>query len=528
MEENRKGFFEDNEGIFLISSNYMEKQQIEDGLNRETERISTVGDLIRAFTDLTTSEGIRASVIITSEIPTEIRKSLEDVRDVLEVSSIPVFEIGVGEVVEGAYRFGTINDFLVFVRGNRRKARISEVKDKEQRDILQELQLESEARLERIQQLEQEVTTYEERIEEVEGKYDTLKTEVEQVYEVQRDTAVEESKRIEKELGNVTRLYDVEKKKSEQYRLEKDAAIGELTELRLNLTSLENVIGEKQGEIKKLEAKVKEQHTRIQSIMREKDNILTSKVDAEELVILNKELDKERLRIDELEEEITELEVKNRQVKYEKELIEKEKELLQDGEMELQDLGRTMKLDTYKFNRVNLIYIKVFEWMPYMRLAIEMFFNKLSENVQGRSHLMLMRYDDGMDAEYFRGIPLWSKLRDVPASDRIFRMFPNHVMFQRVSEWEKHVELLVVVDNIKNNQYYLESRAREKYMTVVRRSTDMKQYDLKGSAITIDGESIYDITEDDTIKNSSLEINRRRLLEVKVSRWVDEVWENIN
>lgn len=523
MGEVAKGFFELNEGIFLISSNFTEKQQIEEGLNREIDRIVTVSELIKAFTDLTTSEGIRASVIITSEIPVEIRKSLEDVREVLEVAKLPVFEIGVGDIVKDAYRFGNIQDFLVFARSNKRQARISEVKDKEQRDILQELQIESEVRLEKIESLEEEIDGLEKEVEKVRGQYNTLKTEVEQVYKVQRDNAIDAQRGLEEELENVGRLYDIEKEKSEQYRQEKDSALGELTELKITLVSLEKLVKEKQEEVRKLERTVESRDEEIKRHIREKDNILTSKVDAEDHVMLNEELTGARDEVQRLQGIIANMEIVNRQVKYEKELVEKENELLRDGDVDIKELGRTMRLDTYKFERVNLIYIKIFEWLPYMRLALQKFFDEVEERVEGRSHMMILRHDDGLDTEYFRGVPLWSKLKDVPATDKVFRIFPSQVMFARLEGWERTVDTLVVVDNIKNNTYYLESRAMEKYMTVVRKDTDMERYGLKGSAITIRGDSIFDVGEDSTIATAGIESNRRRLLEVKVGKWVDKV-----
>lgn len=525
LEESKAGFFELNEGIFLISSNHMEKQQIEDGLNRETSRIMTVGDLVRAFTDLTTSEGVRASVIITDEIPTDIRKSLEEVREGIEVSGVPVFEIGTGEIVDGAYRFGTIPDFIDFARINRRKASISQVTDTEQRGILEELQQETEVKQSTIDELTEEVEVLEEELEEVKGKYTTLETQVEQVYKVQRDNAVESEKALRDTHEETARLFEVEQQKSEQYRKEKDEALGEMTELRFEVVSLEKAIQDKQNEIRKLERIEQSNKREIERHIREKDEIVKSKVDAEDHVLLNTELDKAREEINGLKTKMLNMEVEKRTVEYEKELIERENQQLKDGELNIQEIGRTMKLDKYKLESTELIYIKVFEMVPYLRLALQMFFDKISERVDGRSHMMIMRHDDGLDGEYFEGVPLWSKLKDVPASDRVFRMFPNHVMFARLHEWEKQVKLLVVVDNIKNNDYYLESRSRERFMTVVRRESDIQKYNLKGSPITVSGKSVFDVSEDNTIKSAGIQVNRRRLLDVKVDEWINNVWD---
>lgn len=525
QEINNKGFFNENEGIFLISSNYQEKQQIEDGLNREINLIQTVYDLISAFTDLTSVDGIRASVIITDELPVEISKNLDDVRDSLETSKVPVFEIGTGEIVRGAKRFGTIEDFIRFARVNKRKERINNVSDKEQRGILEELQLETEVQRIKIEELEDKIEQLQEEKKKLEGKYTTLKTEVDTVYIVQRDTALQNEQDLKDKIDELTRLYNIEKDKSELYRTEKDDVLGELNELRISNKTLEGVLEDKQIELRKLEGKIKTLENEIKKITKEKDEILLSKVDAEEIVILNDKLKESREEILSLKEQLKDYEIKYNKVTVEKELRENELKRLQEGKIEIENLGRTMRLAKYEFERVELIYIKVFEWLPYLRLALNLFFDKISEKVDGRTHMMILRHDDGMDNEYFKGIPLWSKLKDVPASDRVFRLYPGPTMFERLDDWEKRVKLLVVVDNIKNNEYYLSTKAREKIMTVVRRESDISKYNLKGSPITIEGNTVYGVGLDEELVTAQYRRTKDMLLDDKVQRWVDSIYE---
>src|SRR5699024_9231880 len=144
-EKNTKqGFFGKNEGILLISSNYNEKQQIEDGLNRTVQIVDTTEVLVDAMTNLSTDEyDIKASVILTKETPPEIRQNFSQVIELLELTGVNVFEIKIDKTVKDAYRFHSITDFLKFARNQRRKERISNVKDEEQRTILEEMQVET-------------------------------------------------------------------------------------------------------------------------------------------------------------------------------------------------------------------------------------------------------------------------------------------------------------------------------------------------------------------------------------------------
>src|SRR5699024_11457604 len=125
MGNENKGnkFFRDNEGIFIISENRMEKQQVEDGLNRAIERIGTMEKIIDTITSLNVGGNvINASILITKEISPEIRQNFTSVVELLEVVDIKVFEIGIDPTVNGAYRFV---DIMEFVKLDRKSTRLN-------------------------------------------------------------------------------------------------------------------------------------------------------------------------------------------------------------------------------------------------------------------------------------------------------------------------------------------------------------------------------------------------------------------
>lgn len=519
-----KGFFGKEEGILLISSNYAEKQKIEDGLNRTVTIIRSVNDLISVVSDLTGVDNtINASVIITAEMPKDVRAGIEDVVDYIETSEMPAFEIAVGETVKGATRFGTIEDFITYSKQQKRKGKISEVTNKEQRTILEELQNETEVQRVNISELNEEKAELQETIKELEGKYTTLNTEVETVYKVQLENAQTRLRDVEEQLEELNRMLEVEKNKSEAYRKEKDEALGDLTSNRFTLQSLRDSYSDKQAELRKTERKLEISEETIDKLVKEKEDIIRTRVNSEDHVLLSNELDKERDRYKQLEEKVVKMRIDNEKTKHEKELLAYEIEQYREGNESIEQVGRTLKLDEYRFEHVDLVYIKVIDELPYLKLAVQMFFDKLSQKYENNAHLMILKNDDGLDSQVFENVELRGKLKDVKESDRVFRLFPNPVMFTGASAWENKVGLIVVVDYIKNNTYYLTSRARERYMTVVRREEDKDKYKLKGSAICIQGNSVYDIKHDPRISGSGLKANRHRIVEMKVNKWLENI-----
>src|SRR5699024_11260548 len=81
------------------------------------------------------------------------------------------------------------------------------------------------------------------------------------------------------------------------------------------------------------------------------------------------------------------------------ESLQDEIHFLREGEENLQSIGRTLNVDKHVFNKLDLVYIKVFDDLPYFRKAAKMFFERLAVRYEGTSHLMILRHDDGLDRD---------------------------------------------------------------------------------------------------------------------------------
>lgn len=526
MGNENKGnkFFRDNEGIFIISENRMEKQQVEDGLNRAIERIGTMEKIIDTITSLNVGGNvINASILITKEISPEIRQNFTSVVELLEVVDIKVFEIGIDPTVNGAYRFVDIMEFVKFARNQERKDKISYVKDEEQRTILEELQYESDVQKETIKELNGKIEASEKEQERLEFKIDGLKQDIEKVYKVERDDAVEKLEGLREELEEVKRIYENEKVKSEKYREEKDIALGDLTDVRVERDSYLGLYKEKEEEIRKLNKKLSRKENSIRDLIKEKEDLMVSRVDSEEIVKMNKKLEKERKEREDIEGQLSNLYIKYKQEKFKVRSLEDDIKYMREGEDGIREIGRTLNVDRYQFEKLDLYYIKVFEQLPYFRKAARIFFEKLSEKYGGRTHLIILKHDDGLDSEYFEGVPLWSKIEDIPEEDKIVRLYPNPYVFAGARIWEREVDMVIIVDYMKNQEYYATSISKERVMTVVRKEEDIEEYGLRGSPIALDGNTVYDIKYDNKIDRTKLSSNREGILRGKVETWVNNI-----
>src|SRR5699024_8281838 len=221
--------------------------------------------------------------------------------------------------------------------------------------------------------------------EKISFEYDGLKQEIDTVYKVERDEAVEQKRTLEENIEDLQRRYDTEKRKNESYRQEKDEALNELTDLRVEresykqvyrekekkkeenkeeikrrknkekkkkesyrqekdealneLTDLrveresyKQVYREKEAEIRKLKRKLDNKERKIREVIKEKEELFSSRVDSEEHVVLSNELDKVRKEKESLEDYIAKLYVKHEQRRFEMESLQDEIHFLREGE----------------------------------------------------------------------------------------------------------------------------------------------------------------------------------------------------
>ncbi|MBT3123220.1 MULTISPECIES: hypothetical protein [Bacillus subtilis group] len=517
-----KKYLNDNEPIWLITENLNVKQEIEDGLNREVVLLRTLSDLVENVELATRGDRVVANLIYTNTMMTEIKANLRKVVELINVlTDVTVFEVGTDKTFDGAIRFSTVKKMLLFAKEARRESQISQLEDSDPKtELIEGLQIDLSAAKQQLEKVNTELKETREELKAALDECTDLKTQINNVYEVDLKLKTDLVSQLEERLADLESSLRVEKEKSEVYRVEKDDALNELTNLRFDITALEKRLDDRKKEKKILEGTISRLERQINQVNKEKEEILRSRVDEEAYVTISNELDKERKNLNSvkalLQQEKINSSTKDLTIKE----LQEEIDELRSGADILKSAGRSNYLDKYKFASTDLVYIKVFIELPYHRLAVKMLFDKLAERVDGVSHLIILRNDEGLDNKYFDGVPIFGKIKDAQVQNRIFRLYPNRAMFTGADSWSKKVKRLVVLDYIKSDQYYLESHAKERYMTVVDRASKIAQYGLRGAPISLDAESVFDIRFDRHIAESHVKQNRRGILEKKIESWI--------
>ncbi|MFV1457266.1 hypothetical protein, partial [Bacillus mycoides] len=447
------------------------------------------------------------------------------VRALKTLKGIRVVEVGIDdEVFEDAKRFGTIRAMLKFAQEDRREGQIRNLDTTDKtKELILGLEVDLNAAKAKILKLEEEKRIVEEKDKEKLQLLVDMRGQIKHELMPDLTRFKKRSEELDEEVKRVRHELSIEIEKSSYYVKEKDELLRENRDLDFKLKGLERFYEGKDEERKKLVVKIEGLKRDLEALEKEKLQILQSRIDEEVYAENIKALDKARESIRNLEEELVEarIELSSKSV----EISHKTREIdeLRKGSDVLSTVGVTTLLDSCTLERTDVVYIKIFNELPYHKLAIQMLFEMVAKRVTGLSHLMLLKVDEGLDNKYFKGVPIVGRLGDVKPEDRVFRLFPSRSMFTGVERFARNVGMLMVVDYVQNDKYYIKSNAREQYITMVQRSSYINEYGLKGTPLSLDDDSIFDIKWDSRMARTGMQENRHDQLRIKVEEWVKRI-----
>ena len=193
------------------------------------------------------------------------------------------------------------------------------------------------------------------------------------------------------------------------------------------------LISEKEYELKASDYRLKDRENKIDRLKKEKTKLeeeiekleinqrklMSTSVDEETVVVLQETLESERLRKKILEDDIENLNIELKNKDYEIRNLQNTISQIRNGESELATVGRTYNLDTGTLNKTTLIYVKVFEELPYLKLYCNHLFKMLLETTYNSGLMVVIKNDDGLDSKIFQGLGLLANFNDLEVNNLI-------------------------------------------------------------------------------------------------------------
>lgn len=531
IDEEVRYYFPDNEPIWFIGESLSDRKELNEALNRESIKIDTITEFIHQVSLSLVQDEPRASLIIMQNIPIDIKNNLSTLVQACNISKhVKVYEIGrdslfkYGQVVPNIYKLKELS----FEKTRSANIKTYDNPKDKQASIMKSLELDLDISRKKALDLEKEITNLSEEKEELIEKVKELSFDIDEKYLSKIKHHEDKIADLEEAITSLNIDLVTERDKSKSHSDESLKKTAEISELKYTIIALEKKMEEKESNIDTLKSKIRRLEEELEKVTIEKNKILQTTVDEESIVILNNNLEAERNLVRVKNEDINNLNVRLKEKEFDIKNLENVISTLRTGENDIANIGRTYNLDESTLNKTTLIYIKVFEELPYLKKYINILFDFLKVKQQGKGMMLVLKNDEGMDSEIFKGLGVLSTFNDIQVNTEKYRVFPSSTMFSGIENVDENYGFLLVVDYIKSKKYYLRSTSKEIYMTSVSHSKKIKEFDLKGAPISIDSESILDIKYNPSIAEATMPDTRDIFVKEVTARWYKTLSSNYN
>lgn len=523
-------FYNNGEIIMYLSGDKGTKQQIEDGLNRDLTTTIDIDFIIEKFQESLNLHN-KVNIIIQKDMPKIITSYLSQLSELFQTiphENISIVEIGLPNQLfkeSNSLRFGDAVSFIEYSQNilrNEEAKKFETSSSKEDREFgsqYRKMMIENEAKKQKIQDLLGKLDESSEVIKKLDTKILSLENKINTIYTVETENALTENQRLKDDLKEMKRQRDSELNKNEMFEEELNKFRNKNVEHVATIQSYENVTRENRDESHIKDRKIRSLTEELNKERQEKVRMMQSKVNTEDMVVLNEQLIKERDAKSKLKEETDELKISIKTLQLKNGELVQDIESLRKGETDIEMFGRTSKIDSHEFNNTNVYYFKVFNYLPYFHSAIKVLKQILEENDK-TVHVAIIKNDEGLDNIKYSEYPYYAKIGDVKRSDDLYRLYPSHKMLEDASTYEEKCDTLIVLDYIQSGDYYITTKAKHKICTVVRELEDMEKYNLQGKPITLGIGSVLNIEFDSKIKNSQTKEIKDRLIRKNVEMWI--------
>lgn len=526
---NRKGidkdiryYFPDNEPIWYIGDSLSDRKELNEALNRESVKIDNLDELIHNVEMSLVNGEPHASLVIMNRIPNELQENLTQLKTALDIMEyVKVYEIGRDPLFEFGQEVPSIFKLkeLSFDRTRSKNINLYTDPTDKQAEILKSLELDLITSRNKEVELREELEKLENEKIKLENMVKELSFDIDEKYLAKINKLNDQIEDLEDSMTNLSIDLETERNKTQQYAKDLAEKTALISEKEYELKASDYRVKDRENKIDRLKKEKSKLEETIERLEIEQRKLISTSVDEEMVVVLQESLETEQLQKKLLEDDVESLNIDLKNREYEIKNLQNTISQIRNGESEIATVGRTYNLDTGTLNKTTLIYIKVFEELPYLRMYCNDLFKLLSERHYNNSLMIVIKNDDGLDSKVFNGLGLLSNFNDLEINKNMYRLYPSSTMFSGLEQIDNDFDLLFVVDYIKSKDYYLDSTSRKTYMTSVSHSKKINEYDLRGLPISLDNDSVLDIKYDSEIANSSMKENRQLFVTKKVADW---------
>lgn len=531
----------DNLPIWIMCSEAgQSKRQLESGVNRKTTLINDIPSLIDASKNIMQEDdknpqkrvGYASMVYVANDLPDILKSNLSMVTKYIdELQHVTVFEVNVKAKDKPVFthterQFGTMNDLIDYALTNIRNDTIDAMDPNDrQTQILKELRAKVASLEDRVERTNELINNKQKELDDVSNQLATLSDREQREYLPKIDDLNSELKKLKADLQDTNNLLTVEKQKSRQYINERDKALDDKGRAEADLIGYKQVVEEHENTIATKDARIADLKNQVAQDYKEKKDIIASRVDSEVYTQIQNTLEETKRDLDSQKERNTSLYTDNQRLRVINDRLEDKIDDMRQSANNIEQFGRTDRIETVSLRNTDLLYIKVFDQLAFHRKAINTLYERLSESYK-HPKLIILKYDEETDKDLFYNINLFANLGQIDGLVDRGILVPSSYMSTGREDFEEICDFVMVVDYVKSSDYYFETSAKNFYMTFVQHSADIKRYNLRGLPISYDRDSMYDISYNSDMAENVNRNLRERMFDLRIDNWILKMKQN--
>lgn len=232
------------------------------------------------------------------------------------------------------------------------------------------------------------------------------------------------------------------------------------------------------------------------------EQILNARNEMEENSILQESLNASQEKLKKANKEKIDAEQEKSVLEMRLDEAKKELEDIRSGYKNVSRIGYSNNFGTINLENTDVIYFKVINSLPFHRFYINEFMNVfrqlMNENsIEGNPSklikLVYHRIDYGFDEQILGDYPQIGDLDAINDFNDHYRIMPSLNIGKNHSVFEKDHHILIFVDYVHDNKYYVNTNGIIDYYSIVHHSSLAKDLKLKGNIISYDHDSILNL-----------------------------------
>lgn len=513
-----------NQSVWLIENDSTKIEKIKMSIAPEVKSFKDI-DILAEQIDFRfnmSDESYATLIVDDDNIPSDIRQLFNTFVDGINIfkkslkERLIIFEINSkGEnVFVDSILCADIDDFLMKSQNVRIDKLTNDVNvSEEAKKLIDTLKIDNEKKKRLIEKSQDEITQLKKDNKELSEKNELIKNQIE-TYKMNAEKAKENE-----ELSNENYKKIEEDNKSKKALIDQNNR--EIEELKMKVSDLDTQNKAKEEIIRNLNLNISnlmQQKNDIedeyQDLLSKHEAIYNAKNEIEENEILNENIRSLEEQKKKLKREIEEVKQEKIILEYKIKDLENEIQELRNGFKNTNRIGYSNLFGTIHLQRTNVLYIKVIQDFPNLKLYLDYILNMLKEIIRENKNdysnkikIVYHKVDFGQDKILFPNCDYIGNLGSVGENDK-YRIMPSLNIDEDSEKFEQEPHLLIFVDYISDDKYYVETDKRIDYLNLVNDKKQMSELNLKGYKVSNERDSFLNMQLPDNF-NGFTEENKR-------------------